>query len=219
MRHFEFEVPGIEEFTFIPGQFVSVVEPLDGKEVTRPYSIASPRGGNRFALCLNRTEDGIVSPYLFALKPGDQVEMHQPHGYFTLRHPGRRNVFVATGTGIAPFRSMLLEHLPKTQPNITLLFGVRSEQGLLYRDELERLAEQYQNFRFLPTVTQPTERWTGLTGRVQSHLDEALALRTYADQSTVDIYVCGLKEMVDNVRRELKQRGFDRKQIIYEKYD
>lgn len=219
VHHFEFELPGIETFHFTPGQFVSVIERVDGKEITRAYSIASPRDGNRFELCLNRVEDGIVSPYLFDLQPGDEVELGEPLGYFTLRHPGHRAVFIATGTGIAPFRSMLLDHLPRTQPRITLLFGVRYERGLLYRDELERLQREYKSFRFMPTVTRPTGKWAGRIGRVQQHLDEALAIQSYEDPSTVDVYICGLKEMVDDVRRELKSRGFDRKQIIFEKYD
>ena len=219
VHHFEFEVPGVQTFDFTPGQFISVVDREQGKEVTRAYSIASPRGGNRFELCLNRVPDGIVSRWLFGLRPGDEVDMHEPLGYFTLRHPGHRAVFVATGTGIAPFRSMLLDHVPRIQPHITLLFGVRYEEGLLYRGEFEELAREYPNFRFIPTVTRPTEAWKGRTGRVQSHLDEALALRMPEELATTDVYICGLKEMVDDVRRELKQRGFDRKQIIYEKYD
>jgi CDP-4-dehydro-6-deoxyglucose reductase len=219
VHHFRFEVPDIEHLQFTPGQFISVIEHAGEKEITRAYSIASPRAGNRFELCLNRVPDGLVSPWLFGLKPGDEVDMHEPLGYFTLRHPGRRAVFVATGTGIAPFRSMLLDHLPRMQPHITLVFGVRHEKGLLYRDELEKLAEAYPTFRFLPTVTRPTANWPGRIGRVQAHLDEALAIRTPEEMSNIDVYICGLKEMVDDVRRELKQRGFDRKQIIYEKYD
>ncbi len=219
MHHFEFEVPGSQEFTFTPGQFISVIEPLEGKEITRAYSIASPRGSNRFELCLNHVPDGLVSTYLFELRPGDEVEIHEPLGYFTLRHPGRHAVFVATGTGIAPFRSMLLDYLPKMQPQITLLFGARYEYGLLYRDEFDLLDREYPSFRFLPTITRPTESWHGRTGRVQAHLDEALALHTPGEMANIDIYVCGLKEMVDDVRKNLKQRGFDRKQIIYEKYD
>ncbi len=219
VHHFEFEVPGVESLQFTPGQFVSVIDRVNGKEITRAYSIASPRDGNRFELCLNRVDDGIVSPYLFSLKIGDEIEIGEPLGFFTLRHPGHRAVFVATGTGIAPFRSMLLDHLPRTRPEITLLFGVRYEHGLLYRDELEQLAKHYESFRFMPTITRPTESWKGRTGRVQAHLDEALALRTPEELSTVDVYICGLNEMVDAVRKELKQRGFDRRQIIYEKYD
>ena len=219
VRHFEFEVPGTDHFAFTPGQFISVVERENGKEITRAYSIASPRDGNRFALCLNRVCEGIMSQYLFRLQPGDEIEMGEPLGYFTVRHPGRRLVFVATGTGIAPFRSMLLDHLPKLHPHITLLFGVRHENALLYRAELEELAMEYPTFRFLPTVTRPTERWTGRTGRVQTHLDEALALHEPEEISNVDVYICGMPEMVDDVRKQLKQRGFDRRQIIYEKYE
>jgi ferredoxin-NADP reductase len=219
VHHFDFEVPGVENFAFTPGQFVSVVDREDGKEVTHAYSIASPRSGNRFSLCLNRVEDGIVSPWLFALQPGDEVEMHGPLGCFTLRHPEHRAVFVATGTGIAPFRSMLLDHLPRSQPDITLLFGVRDEKALLYRKEFEKLAEQYKSFRFIPTITRATETWRGRTGRVQQHLDEALAIPIPDDLPTLDVYICGLKEMVDDVREELIHRGFDRNQIIYEKYD
>ena len=219
VHHFEFEVPDGQEFAFTPGQFISVLEKVEGREITRAYSIASPREGKRFSLCLNRVPDGLVSSYLFGVMPGDEVEMHEPLGYFTLRHPDRRSVFIGTGTGIAPFRSMLLDHLPKMQPRITLLFGARHEHGLLYRDELEKLAAEYPTFRFMPTITRPTDSWTGRTGRVQAHLDEALALHTPEEIVNVDAYVCGLKEMVDEVRQELKRRGFDRKQIIYEKYD
>ena len=219
VHHFEFEVPGPEQFSFTPGQFISVGEPADGKQIVRPYSIASPRGGNRFALCLNRVPDGPLSTFLFHLKPGDEVEIHEPVGSFTLRHPEHRAVFIATGTGIAPFRSMLLDHVPKIRPHVTLLFGVRHERGLLYHEEFERLARRYPAFHFMPTITRPSETWTGLTGRVQSHLDEALDLTTPEEIHAIDVYVCGLKEMVDDVRQELKRRGFGKKQIIYEKYD
>jgi ferredoxin-NADP reductase len=218
VRQFDFEVPDSTEFHFTPGQFISVLDHVDTKEITRAYSIASPRSGNRFSLCLNRVPDGLVSPHLFRLQPGDEIEFGEPLGYFTLRHPGHRAVFVATGTGIAPFRSMLLEHLPKMQTHITLLFGVRYEGGLLYREELERLAQQHSTFKFMPTVSRPSEAWTGRTGRVLAHLDDALDLTSY-DRSTVDVYICGLREMVDDVRKALKAQGFDRKQIIYEKYD
>ena len=219
VHHLDFEVPGCQELAFTPGQFVSVLEKANGKEITRAYSIASPRGGNQFALCLNRVPDGLLSSYLFTLRPGEEVEMHEPLGYFTLRHPERHAVFVATGTGIAPFRSMLLDHLPRTQPKITLLFGTRYEHSLLYREDMERLEKEFPSFRFLPTLTCPGESWKGRTGRVQQHLDEALALRSPEDMGDLDVYVCGLKEMVDDVRQELKQRGFDRQQIIFEKYD
>jgi ferredoxin-NADP reductase len=219
VHQFRFEVPGVEHLQFTPGQFVFVIERKEGKTIKRAYSIASPRAGNRFELCLNRVPDGVVSSWLFGLKPGDEVDIREPVGHFTLRHPERRAVFIATGTGIAPFRSMLLDHLPRTQPNITLLFGVRYEEGLLYRDELETLGRDYPSFRFLPTLTRPGPDWKGRQGRVQDHLDEALALTSPEDRKDVDVYICGLREMVESVRRNLLERGFHRKQIISERYD
>jgi ferredoxin-NADP reductase len=214
VRHFEFEITDRNEFQFTPGQFVSIKEDVAGKEITRAYSIASPPDGNRFALCLNRVPEGLVSPLLFAMQVGEQVEVEEPLGYFTLRHPDRPAAFIATGTGIAPFRSMLLSALPKGAP-ITLLFGCRYAHGLLYSDEFETLAQRHAHFQFIPTVTRPDEAWQGRVGRVQAHLDAALA----GIDTKPDVYICGLKEMVDEVRALLKQKGFDRKQIIYEKYD
>jgi CDP-4-dehydro-6-deoxyglucose reductase len=219
VHQMDFEVMDVLEFKFTPGQFISVLEQVDGKEKTRAYSIASPRNGNHFSLCLNRVPDGIVSSKMFSLKQGDEIIIHEPLGYFTLRHPGRRIIFVCTGTGIAPFRSILQDHLPRTQPHITMLFGTRHKSGLLYRDEMEKLAQDYPSFRYLTTLSRPEPDWQGLSGRVTAHLDEAINLRTPADIVETDVYICGLKEMVDDVRTELKKRGFDRKQIIYEKYD
>ena len=219
VHQLDFEVPGAGEFKFTPGQFISIVESTNGSEKTRAYSIASARNGNRFSLCLNRVPDGSVSNKMFSLNPGDEVTIHEPLGYFTLRHPGRRLVFVCTGTGIAPFRSILQDHMPRIPLHATLLFGTRYVNGLLYRAEMDQLAAKYPEFRYLPTLSRAEAGWQGRTGRVQNHLDEAIALRTPDDIFETDVYICGLKEMVDEVRAELRKRGFDRKQIIYEKYD
>lgn len=215
VRHFVFEAPEVRELYFVPGQFVSLTHTIGGKEITRPYSIASAPNGNRFALCLNLVEDGLFTPWLFALQPGDEIETSAPLGYFVLRNPQRDAIFVATGTGIAPVRSMLEAWLGQDDPRkLTLIFGVRHEHGLLYREEFEELAAKHPNFRFWPTLSRPTESWTGRTGHVQKHLDDAIG-----EMLDVDVYICGLAAMVDDVRARLKAMGFDRKQIIYEKYD
>jgi CDP-4-dehydro-6-deoxyglucose reductase len=159
-------------------------------------------------------EQGHLSPRLFEMTPGDRIGMRQPLGMFVLRQPPRDSIFIATGTGIAPFRSILQAHLNASSPAFTLLFGVRYESHLLYRQEFERMALAHGNFRFWPTLTRPDAGWTGRQGRVQAHLAEAIG-----DRRDVDFYLCGLKEMVDEVRAILKGQGFDRKQIFYEKYD
>lgn len=219
VRHFEFEALGVERLEFVPGQFTSFTEMIGDKEITRAYSLASaPSGTNRFELCLNRVEHGHLSPRLFDMKPGDRIAMRQPLGMFVLRQPAPRDsIFIATGTGIAPFRSILQAHLNASSPSFTLLFGVRYESHLLYREEFEQMARTHEHFRFWPTLTRPDAGWKGRQGRVQAHLSEAIRLR--GERRDADFYLCGLKEMVDEVRGILKGQGFDRKQIFYEKYD
>jgi CDP-4-dehydro-6-deoxyglucose reductase len=192
-----------------------VEELVEGQMITRAYSIASPPDGNRFELCLNRVRDGHLSPYLFTLNPGDTVEMRGPYGTFILRDPPNDSVLVANGTGIAPFRAMLPARLARDAAHrITLLFGVRHEHDLLYRAEFEALERRHLNFRFWPTLTRPEAGWTGRKGRVQQHLTEVVGC-----QRDLDVYICGLREMVDEVRAMLRSIGFDRKRMIYEKYD
>jgi len=214
IRHFVFDTPGVEPFLFVPGQWVSFEEIVNGESITRAYSIASPPGGNRFELCLNRVENGHLSPHLFSMHPGDTVEMRGPFGTFLFRDSPGDSLLVATGTGVAPFRAMLQSRLATHPSQITLLFGVRHEEGLLYRGEFEALARQYANFRFWPTLTRPRPDWNGRTGRIQQHLNEAVGSRR-----DIDVYICGLHQMVDEVRAQLRSMGFDRKKMIYEKYD
>ncbi len=107
-KHLELRIGGADEFRFTPGQFVSIKQPkLDGKVHTRAYSIASaPRPDASFDLCLNRVEDGFLSNWLCDLEVGATVQFHGPHGLFTLREPRLDAIFIATGTGIAPIRSI-----------------------------------------------------------------------------------------------------------------
>jgi ferredoxin-NADP reductase len=214
IRHFIFAIADVEQFQFVPGQFLSFVSEIEGKPITRAYSIASIPDQNRVALCLNLVDDGHLSPRLFAMQPGEEMEVKGPYGGFIFREK-RHTICVATGTGIAPFRGMLQQRVPEDPDHeYTLLFGVRHELGLLYRDEWERMAAERPNFRFVPTLTRAPETWTGRTGRVQPLLLEAVG-----DRRDFAVYICGLKEMVDDVRAQLKEWGFDRKQIVFEKYD
>jgi ferredoxin-NADP reductase len=212
--HFEFEALDWNA-AFVPGQFLSLTQRIGEDEITRAYSIASPPGEGRFALCANLVPDGHFSPFLFGMEPGATIDFKGPYGAFILRRPAADSIFVATGTGIAPFRSMLHASLAANPDrNFTLIFGVRHEHGLLYHEEWVALAREYPNFTYMPTLSRPTHTWTGLTGRVQAH-----ALSALGDRRDIDLYMCGMKEMVDSLRTSLKEIGVDRKRMIYEKYD
>ena len=126
IRHFTFDTPDVEQFLFVPGQWVSFEETVNGEDITRAYSIASPPHGNRFDLCLNRVENGHLSPYLFSMHPGDTVEMRGPFGTFLFRDPPSDSLLVATGTGIAPFRAMLQARLGNPSCHSRLPAAARS---------------------------------------------------------------------------------------------
>jgi ferredoxin-NADP reductase len=229
-RHLELEVNGIPRFGFVPGQWLSVkANTPDGEEMTRAYSIASPPSENgRFAFCLNRVQDGFMSNYLCSLNEDAQISFQGPFGDFVLRPPLRDTVFIATGTGIAPFRSMLhwlLAPSDLAQGDLTktdrhqgrqfwLLFGARHEHDIYYREEFERLAAEHANFHFLPTLSRAAAEWKGLRGYVQEHLSEIVKTRT-----DMHAYICGLDKMVKANRELLKSLGWYRTSIRYEKYD
>lgn len=215
IRHFYYEIPDLDEFPFIAGQFVSLSEMVNGKKVTRAYSIASRPKKNTFELCINLVHDGVFTPHLFSMKPGDSIEMKGPHGAFIMKKPLTHSFFVATGTGIAPFRPMLQESLEQDSASqYTLVFGVRYENMLMYQEEFEALERQYPNFKFVCTVTRPTEAWKGNAGRVQQYV-----LAEIGNRKDFNVYICGLKEMVNDVRDKLKELGYEKHQVHFERYD
>lgn len=216
-KHFEWEILGNEPFRFLAGQFISLTHDFEGKVHTRAYSIASPpRDSNRIELCLNRVDAGLFSNYLHSLAPGATIRFEGPFGFFTVHAPLERDaIFIATGTGIAPIRSMLLDLFARgTDRKISLVFGVRYPNGILYREDFDALSERHKNFQFLPTISRPDESWHGATGYVQGH-----AQRLFAGRKDFEAYICGLKRMVDDMRAILKTMGLDRKAVRYEKYD
>ncbi len=202
------------------GQWVSAKEHKpDGEEITRAYSIASPpNGSSQFALCLNRVQDGFMSNLLCDLEPGAEVPFQGPFGSFILRPPMRDTLFIATGTGIAPFRSMLhwvlAEESRHQGRQLWLLFGSRSETDIYYHSEFLKLAKEHANFHYLPTLSRGSANWTGLRGYVQEHVPGIVGTR-----ADMHAYICGLKKMITANRELLKGRGWDRKSIIYEAYD
>ena len=240
--HLDFVLDGQEDFVFTPGQFVSVVaQDAGGKQQMRAYSIASAPHGNRFALCLNRVEDGFFSNRLADMQTGDTMRIQSPLGYFTLREPLTDSILIATGTGIAPMRGFVQWLFPSDGPDrsgglrIWLIYGTRHATELYYRDEFEAVSARHANFHYLPTISRAAAEWSGLRGYVQEHVVRVLAERGAGLQqpapapeqatpaaggsSDIHAYLCGLSPMINAVRERLKELGWNRKQIITERYD
>ncbi|MGB7602869.1 MAG: FAD-dependent oxidoreductase [Candidatus Sulfotelmatobacter sp.] len=219
-KHLEFEVLGEKRFGFVAGQWLSFRHSKpDGEEITRAYSICSPPSeNNHFALCLNRVQDGFMSNFLCDMDEGDELSVQGPFGDFILHPPMRDTIFIATGTGIAPFRSMLhwllADESRLQEKQLFLSFGNRREQDIYNHGEFLQLADRHSNFHYLPTLSRADEKWQGLRGYVQQHVPQIVA--GFLDMHA---YICGLDKMVKTNRELLKSLGWDRKSIRFEKYD
>jgi CDP-4-dehydro-6-deoxyglucose reductase len=194
------------QIRFVAGQFVSFEIDRSGfrTPATRPYSIASPpHEADRIELVLNRVPGGPGSTYLFGLSEGDPTTFNGPVGSFSLRDNQRDVLFVATGTGIAPIRSMLRSLAVRASPRrITLFWGLRSERDLYYQDELTVLQQQLPSLSATITLSQPTGSWPGPVGRVTPLVTEAVTTT-----SNLEVYLCGNGGMIRDVRNLMRQKG------------
>ncbi len=199
---------------FLPGQYVALGLPDEkkpGKVLKRAYSIgSSPERKDALEFYIATVIDGELSPRLSELSANDRVFMAPKIvGTFNLKSapPGSDLIFVATGTGLAPFMSMLRTPLTWENANkITLLHGVRYERDLAYTEQIAGIKKEHEDrFNFFSTVSRPSEWWTGNKGYVQTFFsDGSLAL----DSSNQHVYLCGNPAMINDVSGLLFNEGF-----------
>lgn len=221
VRTFLLEVPELPSFDFRAGQFVTMDLPIGEKRLQRwrSYSIANaPEGSNLLELCIVNSSEGLGSKYLFEeVQEGSLLKFKGPDGGFVLPEIIEKDlVFICTGTGIAPFRSMILDlkKSGKAHRNIHLIFGTREESGILYRAEFEALVQSMPGFRFDIALSRQAD-WPGYKGHVHQ-----VYLEQYASpRPDVDFYLCGWSSMIDEAVANLMIKlGYDRSQIHYELY-
>jgi len=223
-RRFWIQIPEVESFDFAPGQFVTIDLPIHDKpnKRWRSYSIASwPDGTNVIELLIVLLEGGKGTSYLFQEgKVGLELILRGPQGVFTLPDPIEKDLyFICTGTGIAPFRSMIHyiqeHHVP--HKDIYLIFGTRKREDLLYMDEMKRLEMEIEGFHYIPTLSR--DQWEGCCGYVHS-VYENLVNEKKDNHSLMDagFYLCGWKNMVDEAKQRIQNLGYDKKSIHLELY-
>ena len=223
-KHLVFAIEDMERFDFAAGQFISLVAPHNGKTITRAYSLASAPRKNEFDLCLNRVEQGFFSNFLCDLKEGETVKFHGPHGTFVLRNPLRDSILIATGTGIAPIRGfvqwLFADESRHDGKEIHLVYGTRYPVDIYYKDYFDLIAHDFPNFNYVITLSRASDDWMGERGYVQDQVRKIILARPESERTNMDAYVCGLNDMISSTRKMLKEElGWDRKQIVYERYD
>ncbi len=217
-RRFWIEIPELISFDFLPGQFVTLDLPIHEKvnKRWRSYSIASwPDGTNVFELVIVLDEKGAGTPYLFEnIQVGSELTFRGAQGVFTLKEPLENDIFmICTGTGIAPFRSMINHIKNHNIPNngLHLIFGCRTRDNLLYYDEMKQLEKEVVGFHYHPILSR--EQWEGKTGYVHIVYEELCK-----DRKPATFFLCGWKGMIDEAKKKIMEMGYDKKAIHQEIY-
>jgi ferredoxin--NADP+ reductase len=233
VRHITFDVSGTElEGRVKVGQSIGILPPGENEKgrphKLRLYSVSSPNNGengkqNLVSTTVKRTieefEDklyiGVASNYLADLKPGDTVKVTGPSGKRFLLPENEKDfnyLFFATGTGIAPFRGMIMELFAKGdyQNDCSLIFGCPYRTDLLYSDYFEKMAQEHSNFHYLKSISRESRRKDGSKHYVQTKIEdeEELLLPILKKKNTL-IYICGLKGMEAGIYKELLRLGLD----------
>lgn len=207
-RSFFLRLGDAHRFAFKPGQFISCLLPVGGETIIRPYSIASSPEDALLDICLNRVPNGPGSQYLFGLSEGATVQFTGPWGTFTLeRPPDAECVFIADGTGIAPIRPMLLRALGLAADHpVHLHHAAPSARDLLYASDFEGMARTHRRFTFEPLV-----------GGVLKDAVERRYIAADANRTRC-FYICGVGDIVPELRDLLRRAGYERRAVQYEKW-
>src|SRR6187200_2680899 len=216
-----------EPTPFEPGQYMTIGVMVDGKIVQRPYSVASPpftAGSDGYEFYVRVVVGGTFTPLLWQLPVGQKMRMIGPKGKFMLR-PGdeRTHIFISSGTGNAPFVSMMRQALHDgTERKVVFLNGVSYAHELGYKDLLEgwERSGEYP-VRFIPTVSRPNDpanaAWLGRTGRVETILAPVLDELGLTPANSV-AYICGNPDMILAAEETLLGRGYPEDQVHKELY-
>jgi ferredoxin-NADP reductase len=233
--HFEFIFEGHGPRLPEPGQFLSLVaDDAAGKTYTRAYSLASacqdPGPARTFELCVNRVPGGVFSNLLCDMREGDTINCHGPHGLFTPRDRHANGLMVAAGTGIAPLRGFVQRLVADAEPGLTdgaeywLVYEAPQPEEHFYHDEFASLATRHPSFHYLPVLggegqhAEMEDAIVRVSAALPGHGESAEAGRGSQD-FTRYAYVCGLGEMVKVARARLLATGWQKQQVLFERYD
>ena len=224
VRRFFLEVEDVDEFDFKPGQFITIDLPISEKRLGRwrSYSIANEPGDNNILeLCIVKLEGGSGTDYLFnEIGEGDKLKFKGPDGMFVFpKDLEREIVFLCTGTGVAPFRSMLKHiykhHLP--HQNMHLIYGTRYNTGILYEEEFLEMARMDKKFIYDVTLSREDKIKSPHHSKGYIH---PIYMEKYKDVDPNRLFlICGWSDMIDEaVANLIINLGYDKTQVKYELY-
>ncbi len=225
VHQYTFELEQGQDLHFQPGQYLIMWAPQgDGSTVRKLYSIASPAyQKHSFDLIIKLVEGGKGSAFLKSLSVGSPVTFQGPAGIFTFRQNNRPKVFLATGTGIAPIRSMISTQLRHgVEQDYYLFWGLREQIDSFYHQEWEIVTQKYSNFHYMLCYSREQDPTTTCTvcQRIDTHLEMVLDdwKKSGRDCNAYDYYICGGKTATDGLLDILARSGVEKQNIFFERF-
>ncbi len=197
-------------FSFEAGQYVIIKVIQDTDFRMKSYSILNPPSEKGVLhVCAKLIPGGFASEAFKVMNIGEELTFRGPLGHLTFDQSSEEHWFIANGTGVVPFYSIITENVSKyPQQKFNLIFGVRSQKDLFLHEEFSDLSKKSPNFTYIPTLSR--DAWEGSMGRVQAHLPQDMQSKTF--------YICGLKEMVQETQALLLEKGVAKQSIRVERY-
>ena len=218
--HLYIELVEPHRLEFVAGQYIMLSVP--GTDQKKNYSIASsPTIDHALELLIDIAPQGIGTTYITGLKLGDTISFMAPAGMFTISQPGtpvgdgeKSLVFVASGSGITPIRSMILDQLQVhgDARSMTLYWGLRREGDLCWLEDWEELERSFVNFTFHPILSQAGAEWTLCRGRVTD------CLSIHPLPTDGGYYICGNRIMIEDTVKLVQNKGILEEHIHREKF-
>jgi ring-1,2-phenylacetyl-CoA epoxidase subunit PaaE len=219
-----FDVPDAlrEEFRFTPGQYLTLRSEIDGRSVTRSYSICSGLDDPELRIAIKHVDGGVFSTWAMEhLKPGARVDVMPPQGSFCVQpdpRRGRNYLCIAAGSGITPVLSIVKSVLAREPGSqVTLLFGNQRVATIMFKEELEALKNRYlDRFQWLNILSRERQDVEILNGRIDNRKGAELCRHLLDLQAIDEFFLCGPEAMISEVSRGLRASGIPEDRIHYE---
>lgn len=207
------------EIDFNAGQYIQLESkkyPKVRQVVSRAYSMAnSPAHNDRVELIIRKVPDGIMTTFTHDyLKKDDQLFLTGPYGEFFIRDTDADMIFVAGGSGMAPFKGIMEDLAAKQSPrHIVYFFGARTEKDLFLVDEMREYEIKMPDFTFIPVLSNPESDsdWQGPTGYIPPLLDEYIR-----DPANTEGYLCGSPALINVTEKKMRELGIEK--IYYDSF-
>ena len=209
-----------------PGQFLTLILDINGKEERRSYSLCtSPFVDPYPGVSVKRVSEGVVSNYLNDhIRPGKTINILKPLGSFTTDfHSKNKNHFVmiAGGSGITPIMGIIKSVLVnEPDSKVTLLYCSRSENEIIFKDQLDKLAEaNAPRLEVVMNISKPSENWKGMKGRIDADkIKEVLSTSAHTAAEKVKYFLCGPEGLMDTAKETLLSLNVPKEDIMKESF-